>query len=86
MPLLAVAQGKLQYLPVFVAVLLLFLTLSFTKWAYKDAKLRGSKGISAVLIVFLIGFPVGLLIWLSIRPPLQKSQSDSDTSEIPSEI
>ncbi len=37
-------------------------------WAYKDANQRGKSGWLAALLVFLLSWPVGLIIWLLIRP------------------
>lgn len=37
-------------------------------WAYNDANKRGKSGCLAALLVFLVSWPIGLLIWLLIRP------------------
>ncbi len=37
-------------------------------WAYGDAEKRGKPGCLVALLVFLATWPVGLLIWLLIRP------------------
>ncbi len=37
-------------------------------WAYGDAEKRGKSGCLVALLVFLLAFPVGLIIWLIIRP------------------
>jgi hypothetical protein len=37
-------------------------------WAYNDAESRGKSGCLVALLVFLLTWPVGLIIWLLIRP------------------
>ena len=37
-------------------------------WAYGDAEKRGKSGCLVALLVFLVTWPVGLIIWLLIRP------------------
>jgi Na+/proline symporter len=37
-------------------------------WAYNDAEKRGKSGCLVALLVFLLSWPVGLIIWLLIRP------------------
>ena len=37
-------------------------------WAYQDAEKRGRSGCLVALLVFLVSWPAGLIIWLLIRP------------------
>lgn len=37
-------------------------------WAYGDAEKRGKSGCLVALLVFLVSWPVGLIIWLIFRP------------------
>jgi hypothetical protein len=37
-------------------------------WSYKDANERGKSGWLVALMVFLVSWPAGLLIWLVFRP------------------
>jgi hypothetical protein len=37
-------------------------------WAYQDAEKRGKSGWLVVLMVFLLNWPVSLLVWLVFRP------------------
>jgi hypothetical protein len=37
-------------------------------WAYGDAESRGKSGCLVALLVFLLTWPVGLIIWMLIRP------------------
>lgn len=44
-------------------------------WAYGDAEKRGKSGCLVALLVFLATWPLGLIIWLLIRPQ-EKSPSN----------
>ncbi len=37
-------------------------------WAYSDAETRGSSGILVALLVALVQWPIGLILWLVFRP------------------
>lgn len=37
-------------------------------WAYRDAERKGKPGILVALIVALLAWPMGLLVWLLVRP------------------
>jgi hypothetical protein len=37
-------------------------------WAYQDAEKRGKSGCLVALLVFLLSWPVGLILWLVVRP------------------
>ena len=37
-------------------------------WAFSDAQNRGKSGCLVALLVLLLVWPVGLVIWLLIRP------------------
>lgn len=37
-------------------------------WAYQDAEKRGKSGCLVALLVFLVSWPAGLIIWLIFRP------------------
>ncbi|WP_114782421.1 hypothetical protein [Botryobacter ruber] len=37
-------------------------------WAYKDAERRRRSGILIALLVAFVAWPLGLIIWLLIRP------------------
>ena len=36
-------------------------------WVYRDANRRGKSGILVALLVALISWPIGLLVWLIVR-------------------
>ena len=38
-------------------------------WAYRDAEARGKEPVLVALMVGLIPFPIGFLVWLFVRPP-----------------
>ena len=37
-------------------------------WSYGDAESRGKSGCLVVLLVLLLSWPVGLLVWFVFRP------------------
>lgn len=37
-------------------------------WAYQDAVRRGKPGWAVALLVALLSWPIGLLVWLVFRP------------------
>lgn len=37
-------------------------------WAYQDAEKRGKPGWLVAIIVALLAWPLGLLVWLLVRP------------------
>ena len=61
---------NLLYLVLMVCVGLPFFILYIGSiiWAYSDAEKRGKPGCLVALLVFLATWPVGLIIWLLIRP------------------
>jgi hypothetical protein len=78
MTLALTVREKLAYLPLFGWSLAVLLSLSFVKWVYKDARARGFPGIVAALLLIVGCFLPGLLMWLSIRPPLKEKPADED--------
>ena len=48
--------------------LLLVLYAASVIWAYRDAERRGKEGLLAALLVALVAWPVGLIVWLAVRP------------------
>lgn len=39
-------------------------------WLYSDAEARGKSGCLLVILILLIAWPLGIVIWLIARPPL----------------
>ncbi len=50
------------------ALLLLGLFIWSIIWAYGDAEDRGKSGCLVALLVALLSWPVGLIMWLVFRP------------------
>jgi len=44
-------------------------------WAYGDAEKRGKPGWLVVLLIFLLNWPISLLVWLVFRPEVKVSPS-----------
>ncbi len=40
-------------------------------WVYGDAEKRGKSGCLVALLVFLLEWPISLLVWLVFRPDLK---------------
>ena len=53
-----------------VALIPFILGLLLGIWVYKDAEKRGKSGVLWLLIVWFVAFPIGLIIWLVVRPPI----------------
>ena len=50
------------------AAVFLTLVVYSIVWAYRDAKARGKSGTLVALIVALVQWPAGLIVWLVFRP------------------
>jgi len=75
----ALGLGALGGLCCFVIFLPLIIGLLVGIWVYKDAEKRGKSGVLWLLLVWLT-FPIGLIIWLVVRPPIggEKKAAASD--------
>ena len=51
-----------------VGIVLLVLYIWSIVWAYRDANDRGKPGWLVALLVALLSWPVGLVVWLLFRP------------------
>lgn len=60
----------LPYLMIMVCVALPLIAVYIGSiiWAYNDAEKRGKPGLLVALLVLLATWPLGLIIWLLIRP------------------
>jgi hypothetical protein len=45
-------------------------------WAYRDAERRGKPGWAVALMVMLITWPIGLIVWIVFRPDEQDQITD----------
>jgi hypothetical protein len=53
-------------IPFFLLILVVY--VASVGWAYTDAQARGKSGCLVALLVAILSWPVGLLIWLVFRP------------------
>jgi hypothetical protein len=53
---------------IILCILLLVFYVWSIVWAYTDAERRGKPGWLVALVVLLMVWPVGLVIWLLLRP------------------
>ncbi len=54
---------------IFLIFCLIFLAnyIASLVWVYRDANRRGKSGILVALLVAIISWPIGLIVWLIIR-------------------
>ncbi|RAU81789.1 hypothetical protein [Pontibacter arcticus] len=59
----------LGLLGIVLGIVILVLYVWSIIWAYRDAERRGKSGILiALLVAFLPSWPLGIILWLLIRP------------------
>ena len=63
----------------FIFLIPFILGLLLGIWVYKDAEKRGKSGVLWLLIVWFVAFPIGLIIWLVVRPPIGGGEKPSDS-------
>ncbi|HRI88371.1 MAG TPA: hypothetical protein PLJ47_09305 [Candidatus Hydrogenedentes bacterium] len=56
-----------------VSLLILAIYIASVIWSYTDAERRGKSGILVALLVLLLVWPAGLIVWLLIRPNGRRS-------------
>ncbi|WP_299826538.1 hypothetical protein [uncultured Pontibacter sp.] len=54
-----------------LVILVLYIWSIF--WAYKDAEKRGKPGWLVAIVVAFLAWPLGLLVWLLVRPADSKT-------------
>jgi hypothetical protein len=59
----------------FFLILYLALLAYLLTWSMKDARLRGKSPLLVCLAV-LISFPLGLILWLLLRPEIQEANKE----------
>jgi len=47
-------------------------------WIYKDAKSRGKPALLFTVLVMLFAWPIGLVIWIAVRPEGQRRFNPDD--------
>ena len=52
---------------IIIVLVCLALYIASIVWVYRDAQRRGKNGVLVALLVALISWPMGLLVWLLIR-------------------
>ncbi len=77
----ALGLGALGGLCCFVIFLPLIIGLLVGIWVYKDAEKRGKSGVLWLLIVWFVAFPIGLIIWFVVRPPIGGEKKAAASSE-----
>jgi hypothetical protein len=50
-----------------IGLIFLAIYIASLVWVYRDANRRGKPGIVVALLVGLISWPIGLIVWLLIR-------------------
>ncbi|MGB2955486.1 MAG: hypothetical protein WBB64_05890 [Anaerolineales bacterium] len=55
-----------------LGLLILGLLAGSLIWVYRDAEKRGKSGCLVALLVFLLEWPISLLVWLVFRPDLKQ--------------
>ena len=64
---IGIGDGERELLMIAAAVLLLAAFIASIAWVYRDAERCGKPGILVALLVGLLFWPVGLLVWLILR-------------------
>lgn len=52
----------------FLSLIVFVIYIGSVVWAFSDARGRGKSGCLVALLVLLLVWPVGLIVWLLIRP------------------
>jgi hypothetical protein len=63
--------GSYFHGPACLPLAYLALAIASLIWVYGDARKRGKNGVLALLFVLFTGFPLSLIWWLWLRPPLR---------------
>ena len=60
---------------IIVTIICIGLLIWSLRWVYSDAEARGKDGCLVAFLVFLISWPISLLVWMAFRPDLQSLQA-----------
>ncbi|HYU32459.1 MAG TPA: hypothetical protein VEW48_09870 [Thermoanaerobaculia bacterium] len=61
-------SGAWNLVGIFFGTIVLALMIWSLVWVYSDAEARGKPGYLVALLVFLLNWPISLLLWLVVRP------------------
>jgi Flp pilus assembly protein protease CpaA len=64
----------LGLISIILGIVLLVFVLWSVVWAYSDARRRGKPGWLVALLVLFMVWPIGLLLWLFLRPQYPERQ------------
>ena len=67
--------------PTLLAIFIFCLLAWSLGWVYTDAEARGKNGCLISLLVFLISWPISLLVWMAFRPDLPTRQQRNAQSK-----
>ncbi len=67
-------SGAWNLMGIFFGTIVLALMIWSLVWVYSDAEARGKSGFLVAFLVFLLNWPISLLLWLVVRPePRQRA-------------
>ena len=61
-------NNALQIIPVLLILAGLCIYIWSGVWVYRDAEGRGKPGFLVALLVLFVAWPIGLLVWIALRP------------------
>lgn len=67
-PVAFLSSDAAAFAGIFFAGILLALMIWSLVWVYGDAEARGKPGCLVAFLVFLLSWPISLLVWIVFRP------------------
>ena len=61
-----ISEPAIAVVPLIVAVI--YFSVASLFWLYQDAEQRGKKGLTAIFLVLLTGWPISFFWWFWLRP------------------
>lgn len=61
-------QSLTSFMPAVVALTFLVFWVWTGAWVYHDASRRGKAGSAVAVLVMFVAWPLGLAVWLALRP------------------
>ena len=70
--------AKTEISPAELVIFAIFLVLFIWSlvWVNRDAEARGKNGCLVMALVFLLSWPISLLVWIVFRPEKRSSSND----------